>query len=62
MPPGANAPALNISRDTQNPGETLAAYSDRQMALMAKHLKGWKRGCARRQPGNRRNHPCQLPA
>jgi hypothetical protein len=32
------------------------------MALMAKHLKGWKRGCARRQPGNRRNHPCQLPA
>ncbi|MBK0017262.1 DcrB-related protein [Kosakonia sp. S42] len=44
MPPGANAPAFNISRDTQNPSETLAAYIDRQMALMAKHLKGWKTG------------------
>ncbi|MFX0567725.1 DcrB-related protein [Kosakonia cowanii] len=43
-PPGADAPALNISRDTQNSGETLAAYIDRQMALMAKHLKGWKTG------------------
>jgi len=43
-PPGADAPALNIFRDTQNPGETLAAYIDRQMALMAKHLKGWKTG------------------
>ncbi|MGP3591527.1 DcrB-related protein [Vagococcus sp. WN89Y] len=43
-PPGADAPAFNISRDTLNPGETLAAYIDRQMALMAKHLKGWKTG------------------
>jgi len=43
-PPGADAPAFNISRDTLNPGETLAAYIDRQMALMAKHLKGWKQG------------------
>lgn len=43
-PPGADAPAFNISRDTHNPGETLAAYIDRQMALMAKHLKGWKTG------------------
>ena len=43
-PPGADAPALNISRDTLNPDETLAAYIDRQKALMAKHLKGWKTG------------------
>ncbi|MGP3591502.1 DcrB-related protein [Vagococcus sp. WN89Y] len=43
-PPGADAPAFNISRDTLNSGETLAAYTDRQMALMEKHLKGWKTG------------------
>ena len=43
-PPAADAPAFNISRDTLNPGEALAAYIDRQLALMAKHLKGWKQG------------------
>ena len=43
-PPGADAPALNISRDTLKPGETLTTYIDRQMSLMAKHLKGWKTG------------------
>ncbi|MFQ8717411.1 MAG: DcrB-related protein [Enterobacter hormaechei] len=43
-PPAADAPAFNISRDALNPGEALAAYIDRQLALMAKHLKGWKQG------------------
>ncbi|MBW4215967.1 DUF1795 domain-containing protein [Enterobacter cloacae subsp. cloacae] len=43
-PPAADAPAFNISRDTLNPGEALAAYIDRQLALMEKHLKGWKQG------------------
>lgn len=42
VPPVAEAPAFNISRDTLNPGEALAAYIDRQLALMEKHLKGWK--------------------
>src|SRR5690606_23082575 len=37
-------PAFNISRDALNPGEALAAYIDRQLALMAKHIKGWKQG------------------
>ncbi|CAI8851729.1 DcrB-related protein [Kosakonia quasisacchari] len=40
----SQAPSFNISRDTLNAGETLAAYVDRQLALMAKHLKGWKAG------------------
>ena len=43
-PPAADAPAFNISRDALNPGEALAAYIDRQLALMAKHIKGWKQG------------------
>lgn len=43
-PPAADAPAFNISRDALNPGETLAAYIDRQLALMEKHIKGWKQG------------------
>ncbi|ENR0234451.1 DUF1795 domain-containing protein [Enterobacter bugandensis] len=41
-PPAADAPAFNISRDALNPGQALAAYIDRQLALMAKHIKGWK--------------------
>jgi hypothetical protein len=41
-PPAADAPAFNISRDALNPGEALAAYIDRQLALMEKHIKGWK--------------------
>jgi hypothetical protein len=40
----ADAPAFNISRDALNPGEALAAYIDRQLALMEKHIKGWKQG------------------
>ena len=43
-PPAADAPAFNISRDALNPGEALAAYIDRQLALMEKHIKGWKQG------------------
>lgn len=43
-PPAADAPAFNISRDALKPGETLAAYIDRQLALMEKHIKGWKQG------------------
>lgn len=43
-PSAADAPAFSISRDTLNPSETLAAYIDRQLALMAKHIKGWKQG------------------
>ena len=43
-PPAADAPAFNISRDALNPGEALAAYIGRQLALMAKHIKGWKQG------------------
>lgn len=35
-------PTFNIARDTLGPGENLTAYTDRQLALMAKHLKGWK--------------------
>lgn len=42
--PAGDAPAFNISRDALNPGEALAAYIDRQLALMAKHIKGWKQG------------------
>ena len=40
--PGENTPAFNISRDTLSHGEALQHYIDRQLALMAKHLKGWK--------------------
>lgn len=64
-PPAADAPAFNISRDALNPGEALAAYIDRQLALMAKHIKGWKQGERRdagRQPFTGGNRPCQLPA
>lgn len=43
-PPAADAPAFNISRDALNPGEALAAYIDRQLDLMEKHIKGWKQG------------------
>ena len=43
-PPAADAPAFNISWDALNPGEALAAYIGRQLALMAKHIKGWKQG------------------
>ncbi|WP_367164167.1 DcrB-related protein [Kosakonia cowanii] len=32
---------INIARDTLDQGENLTAYTDRQLALMAKHLKGW---------------------
>lgn len=39
---GENAPAFNISRDTLSDGEMLQDYIDRQLALMDKHLKGWK--------------------
>jgi hypothetical protein len=39
-----DAPAFNISRDALNSGEALAAYIDRQLALMEKHIKGWKQG------------------
>ncbi|MFS2222260.1 DcrB-related protein [Pantoea sp. B65] len=39
---GENAPAFNISRDTLNDGEALPDYISRQLALMDKHLKGWK--------------------
>jgi len=39
---GENAPAFNISRDTLSAGEVLQDYIDRQLALMDKHLKGWK--------------------
>ena len=55
-PPAADAPAFNISRDTLNPGEALAAYIDRQLALMEKHLKGWKQG---EQCRNARRRPLQ---
>ncbi len=40
--PGNQSPSFNIARDTLNPGETLTAYIDRQLALMQQHLKGWK--------------------
>lgn len=40
--PGVNTPAFNISRDNLNDGESLPDYIDRQLALMEKHLKGWK--------------------
>lgn len=43
-PPAADAPAFNISRDALNSGEALAAYIDRQLVLMEKHIKGWKQG------------------
>lgn len=39
---GENTPAFNISRDILNDGETLSAYIDKQLALLKKHLKGWK--------------------
>ncbi len=42
--PGTHAPSLNISRDTLPDGEILPEYIDRQLALMVKHLKGWKQG------------------
>ena len=42
--PAGDAPAFNISRDALNSGEALAAYIDRQLALMEKHIKGWKQG------------------
>ncbi|WP_017347826.1 DcrB-related protein [Pantoea sp. A4] len=35
------SPALNISRDSLNPGEDLAAYVTRQLASLADGLKGW---------------------
>ncbi len=41
-PSAAGDAAFNISRDTPESGETLAAYIDRQLALMTSHLKGWK--------------------
>ncbi len=43
-PPAADAPAFNISRDALNPGEALAAYIDRQLALMAKAHQGLEAG------------------
>ena len=46
--PGENTPAFNISRDSLNNGETLTTYIDRQLALLEKHVKGWKQ--ARREP------------
>lgn len=41
VPAAADAPAFNISRDTTDDGESLDSYITRQLALMAKHLKGW---------------------
>lgn len=41
--PQGNAPAFNISRDVLQNGEMLADYIDRQVRLMEKHLKGWKK-------------------
>jgi len=41
-PSGDNLPAFNISRDEMVENETLAAYIDRQLTLMQKHLKNWK--------------------
>lgn len=35
-------PVINVSRDALNEGEALAAYIDRQLAQLAKLLKGWK--------------------
>jgi len=35
-------PSFNIARDTLDQGENLTAYTDRQLTLMQKHLKGWK--------------------
>lgn len=35
----ARAPSFNITRDVLKPDETLAAYIDRQIALMEKHPK-----------------------
>ncbi|WP_437616216.1 DcrB-related protein [Erwinia sp. V71] len=40
--PGTHAPACNISRDALNDGENLPAYIDRQLVLIARHLKDWK--------------------
>ncbi|QHM70036.1 DcrB-related protein [Mixta intestinalis] len=40
--PDADAPSFNIARDTLHPNESLTAYIDRQLALMKKHIKGWK--------------------
>ena len=40
--PDENAPAFNISRDILHEGEALQDYINRQLALMNKHLKGWK--------------------
>lgn len=37
------APSFNITRDVLKPDETLTAYIDRQISLMEKHLKGWKK-------------------
>ncbi|WP_318011318.1 DcrB-related protein [Brenneria tiliae] len=31
-----------MSRDTLQPTETLSAYIDRQVQLLAQHLKGWR--------------------
>ncbi|WP_416410794.1 DcrB-related protein [Pantoea sp. App145] len=39
---GAGLPAFNISRDTLHADEALDTYIDRQLALMAQHLQGWK--------------------
>lgn len=39
---GAGLPAFNISRDTLHVDEALDTYIDRQLALMAQHLQGWK--------------------
>ncbi|MCL2892224.1 DcrB-related protein [Brenneria tiliae] len=36
------AASINISRDTLQPTETLSAYIDRQVQLLAQHLKGWR--------------------
>ncbi|MDF7661098.1 DUF1795 domain-containing protein [Erwiniaceae bacterium L1_54_6] len=38
----AGSPAFNISRDTLHADEALDTYIDRQLALMAQHLQGWK--------------------
>lgn len=35
-------PALSLSRDRLEAGESLTDYIARQLALMALHLKGWK--------------------
>lgn len=40
--PGQSQLNLNIARDAMEPGETLATYVDRQIALLEKNLRGYR--------------------